>query len=154
MNKVLIIRSAPASYLKDILPEVKDRFGDPTIEVLTNSLARPELTKFLKDDQIIIWPKEKFGILKMNYYLFTSLFTKFDAIIIPYTNLWGEGYRNVELFGLGLGARELWSVDKKGRWQTITPSSFLKKQVSETLKWVRYSIHWIVTLTRMALKAR
>ena len=85
---------------------------------------------------------------------FINSFGKYRAAIIPYTNLWGEGYRNVDLFGLAFGARELWSVDKKGRWQPITVGSFLKRSLSETWVWVHYSIHWALTLTQMILKVR
>jgi len=154
MDKVLIVRSAPVSYVRDILPAVMDRFGTPRIEVLTNSVARPELLKFLEEGQVIIYPKEKLSLFKTRPSLLMRLSGKYRAVIVPYTNLWGEGYRNVELMGLALGAQELWSVDKKGGWHRITLTSFLKRQVNEVWNWTHYSIHWVIALTRMALKVR
>lgn len=119
MKKMLIIRSVSFQQLDLNLPEIKKRFPDYEISLLTHAHGVALAEKYQDIAQVYVYPyTEGFSAKKKVPDLEGKTF---DVLVVPVTNLTGCGFLNVLAFGTKIKSREYYmcnvvsDITKTGR---------------------------------------
>lgn len=104
MKELLIIRSVSFQQIDLNLPEIKKKFPDYKISILTHEHGI-ELAKKYKDIcHIYVYGYS--GAFKKKNRVKALMNKKFDAVIIPVTNITGVGFLNVLKYGFTIKSKE------------------------------------------------
>lgn len=104
MKELLIIRSASFQQLDLNLPEIKKKFPNYKISILTHEHGVKLAEKYEDIEQIYIYDyKDGFSIRRKVKKFQNKVF---DVLIVPVTNVSGAGFSNVFLFSLSIKAKK------------------------------------------------
>lgn len=104
MKELLIIRSASFQQLDLNLPEIKKKFPNYKISILTHEHGVKLAEKYEDIEQIYIYDYKDGFSIKRKVKKFQN--KVFDALIVPVTNVSGAGFSNVFLFSLSIKAKK------------------------------------------------
>lgn len=104
MKELLIIRSASFQQLDLNLPEIKKKFTNYKISILTHEHGVKLAEKYEDIEQIYIYDYKDGFSIKRKVKKFQN--KVFDALIVPVTNVSGAGFSNVFLFSLSIKAKK------------------------------------------------
>lgn len=104
MKELLIIRSVSFQQIDLNLPEIKKKFPEYKISILTHEHG-VELAKKYKDIYHI-YVYEYLGAFSKKNKVKELADKKFDAVIIPVTNITGVGFLNVLKYGFTINSKE------------------------------------------------
>lgn len=104
MKELLIIRSASFQQLDLNLPEIKKKFPNYKISILTHEHGVKLAEKYEDIKQIYVYPYKDGFSIKRKVKKFNNKI--FDALIVPVTNVSGAGFSNVLLFSLSIKAKK------------------------------------------------
>ena len=95
-KRLLIIRSAPLNQIKRHLNTISKFFATYNIDLLTQTSTRNYVNQNFNFKKVFYTNKERLSIFYLRFYLLKSIILRrYDVILIPFTNINGEGYANV-----------------------------------------------------------
>lgn len=101
MKKLLIVRSVSLQQLDSNILKIKEYFKDYEIHMLTHEHSVKLVEKYQDVKKIWVYPYKK----SFSYFdKMDEIKEKYDAILLPVTNLSGSSFANVFLFGLSIKA--------------------------------------------------
>lgn len=103
MKELLIIRSVSFQQLDLNLKEIKKKFPNYTVSILTHEHGVKLAEKYEDINNIYIYPYKDGFSIKRNVEEFHN--KTFEALIVPVTNISGTGFSNVFLFTLSIKAK-------------------------------------------------
>lgn len=119
MKKLLIIRSVSFQQLDLNLPEIKKRFPDYEISLLTHAHGVALAEKYQDIAKVYVY--DYTGGFSVKNKVLDLEGKSFDALLVPVTNLTGCGFLNVLAFGTKIKSREYYmcnvvsEITKTGR---------------------------------------
>lgn len=127
MKSLLIIRSVSFQQLDLNLPEIKKKFPDHKVCLLTHPHGL-ELAKKYKDiDEVYSY--DYTGAFQSKNKVPQIQGTSFDAVIIPVTNLSGSSFENVLQYGVSIRAKEYYMCNLISEITRITKGGVWTKKV-------------------------
>lgn len=127
MKELLIIRSASFQQLDLNLPEIRKRFPNYTISILTHEHGVKLAEKYEDIKKIYVYPyKDGFSIKRKMKKFFNKTF---DAIIVPVTNISGTGFSNVFLFTLSIKAKRKYQCNVISEIKEYTNIEIIYKEL-------------------------
>lgn len=135
VKRILIIRSAPIQRVSELIQNLKERFSQAHITLLIQPSIQSKLTENSNVDLVLGLREGKFNLSKFPFTLMVKIIRKrYDLFIIPYNNLMGVGYSQINIFALISGARNIIGINPEdklfilnfGRISTTTLKIFFK----------------------------
>lgn len=127
MKKILIIRSVSMQQLDNNLIEIKKRYPDSIIHLLTHEHAAKLAEKYEMIDHIIVYPYV--GSFDHRRMLNDMAFDNYDIVIIPVSNITGNGFLNVLLFAKAIKAKEKIICNLVSEMKEVTDKEILLKSI-------------------------
>lgn len=103
MKELLIIRSVSFQQLDLNIPEIKKKFPNHSISILTHEHGIKLAEKYEDIQKIYVYPYKDGFSIKRRVKEFIN--KTFDVLLIPITNISGAGFSNVFLFSLSIKAK-------------------------------------------------
>lgn len=141
MKELLIIRSASFQQLDLNLPEIKKRFPNYTISILTHEHGVKLAEKYEDIKQIYVYPYKDGFSIKRKVKKFNN--KMFDVLIVPVTNVSGTGFSNVFLFSLSVKAKKKYQCNVISEIKEYTD---MKIMIGELVRLIYKIIAGICTL--------
>lgn len=127
MKELLIIRSVSFQQLDLNLPEIKKKFPDYTISILTHEHGIKLAQKYEDIKKVYIYPYKDGFSIKRKVKKFHD--KTFDGLIIPVTNISGAGFSNVFLFGLSIKANKKYQCNVISEIEEYTDKKLVVKEL-------------------------
>lgn len=127
MKELLIIRSASFQQLDLNLPEIRKRFPNYTISILTHEHGVKLAEKYEDIKKIYVYPYKDGFSIKRKMKKFCN--KTFDAIIVPVTNISGTGFSNVFLFTLSIKAKRKYQCNVISEIKEYTNIEIIYKEL-------------------------
>lgn len=127
MKELLIIRSVSFQQLDLNLTEIKKKFPNYRISILTHEHGVRLAKKYKDISNIYVYPY--FGAFNKSNRVYALDGKKFDAIIIPVTNITGVGFNNVIKYGMTIKADERYICNVISKISKIGVASLLSKYI-------------------------
>lgn len=126
MRNILIIRSASFQQLDLNLPAIKKKFPNKKICLLTHEHGLKLAEKYVDIDECIVY-KEKSGFdEKLPVKELEN--RKFDAVIVPVSNISGVGFDNVFLFAMTINAKKIYICNMVSEITQVTRRQIVNGQ--------------------------
>jgi hypothetical protein len=143
LKEILIIRSVSFQQLDKNLPVIRRAFAPCRISILTHQHGRVLAEKYGDLDRVYVYPFS--GAFRWAKKIPDLPGRRFDAIIIPVSNLSGVGFLNVLLFSLGIQAQERWICNLRSDLRRIDKARLMGQAM------VSFMIRILAGMTTMLL---
>jgi hypothetical protein len=127
MKELLIIRSVSFQQLDLNLPEIKNRFKDYKISLLTHEHGVKLAEKYNDINNIYVYPYR--GSFNKNNTVQAINNKTFDAVIVPVTNITGYGFLNVLSYGSSLKCKDCYMCNVVSNFESISKYTIITKQI-------------------------
>jgi len=131
LKEVLIIRSASFQQLDKNLPAIMAKFPETRLSILTHEHGVKIAQKYADIDEVFSYNfRSGFSYFK---WISSLREKKFDAVVMPVTNVTGSGFVNVFLFSLRIQCRQRWICNLVSDFTEVKKRDILFKATGSAL---------------------
>lgn len=157
---ILIIRSVSFQHLDGVLSQVKAKWPDSQVSLLTHSHGREAAGKTQGIDRVLVYPvKGDFSFRHAGRILVEG--RRFDHLVIPFSNCSGAGFENVLAMAFRIPARTRWTLPLNGDFGLLRFSWWLRfplllsfKAISLLVTTVLFPFVLLILVGRLILSRR
>lgn len=127
MKKLLIIRSVSFQQLDLNLPAIEKRYNDYDISILTHEHGVKLAEKYRNIKEIYVYPYKSGFKRGKKVKEFENI--KFDVVIVPVTNMHGNGFFNVLKYALSINNDKIVICNVVSEFKEISKFFIYKKEM-------------------------
>jgi hypothetical protein len=110
---LLIVRSVSFQHLDWVLSEVKARWPDCFVTLLTHAHGLSAARQTVRVDEVLVYPRSgDFSFWGLGAKFFSG--RSYDHVLVPFSNCSGAGFDNVVAMAFRIPARNRWTLPLGG----------------------------------------
>lgn len=131
MKRLLIVRSVSFQQLDLNLPEIKNKFPEHEICLLTHPHGVELAKKYNDIDKVYTYDYK--GAFQSRNKVADINGMEFDVVIVPVTNMSGTSFENVMQYGVSIKAQNYYMCNMLSEFTKLTKYGILLKRIKHTI---------------------